>query len=99
MGPVSIVCVYVIVEGDPELSGAIKFIDVNAIIFDCPENPFCSHVVQGLSLPIHRDFNPVCPKQAQIVWVCEMGSLVTVHDLWPPSPKGALQAGHDKALL
>ena len=77
----------------------IVLVDINVIVFQCPEEAFGPDIIQSLSSAIHRDPDFVAFKELNVIWICEMATLVTVDNFRFSLAQSSFQTGHHKSLF
>lgn len=77
----------------------MNFIDIDPVIFQCPEEPFRPSIVQTLTLAVHANPDAVLLEQRAVVRVSEMATLITVDDFRFETSQGSLQAVQDKGFI
>lgn len=83
----------------PQHSRILIFVQIDLLIFQCPEEPFHVNIVQRPLPSVHADAYPVAFQQGCILPVGEMSSLVGIPDLRTTASVSPMQTPDDGFLL
>jgi len=80
-------------------SRVLKFVYVDAFVFERAEESLRSAVVRRTAFAVHRYLDAFLLKELQVGSVCKMRALVAVHDLWLAAAECSFEAPEHEALL
>ncbi len=89
----------VFLDHRPALSWSLILVDIDAFIFQCPKEPFGSHIVKTLALAIHGDPNTGIIKKLYIVRVSEVTTLIAIDYIRLLLGQSTLQAAEYKGFI
>lgn len=84
MRTIGIIAFHIVSEYETQLAGSVIFVDVDVVVLEGPEEPFCPCVVQALAFAVHGYLHSGSFDLHNTFRVRKMAALVAVDDFWLP---------------